>query len=270
MGLLEAREESGVRVSLIRSELTKQASNRRVLFMERKNDSSEKGLEESLTSALRAADNELGQILHEVDEISNVLKSPNPDTQTLRVAGHPAVWSAVKQALLDRELRYLSLTDELTCLYNRRGFFAAATQQLKVARRNSKSLLLLFCDVDKLRKINDTYGHREGDTVLIHAADALETTFRSSDLVARLGGDEFVVLALEATIQSQEAMLQRLEKSLKRWHRAGCEYQLSLNVGVAQFDPEHAVTLGELMLQADRTKYERKRKRQLASKSGVQ
>ena len=54
----------------------------------------------------------------------------------MRVATHPAVWGAVKQALLDRELRYLALTDDLTCLFNRRGFFAAATQQLKLAQRN--------------------------------------------------------------------------------------------------------------------------------------
>jgi diguanylate cyclase (GGDEF)-like protein len=267
MGLLEAREESRARASYTQSELAKHLSNRRVVFMDRKNGSSEKGLEESLTSALRAADNELGQILHEVDEISNVLKSPNPDTQTLRVASHPAVWSAVKQALLDRELRYLALTDDLTCLYNRRGFFAAATQQLKLARRDSESLLLLFCALDNLRKINDTYGYREGDTALIRTADALETAFRNSDIVARLGGDEFVVLALKASIQSQEAILQRLEKSLKKPNPAGCEYQLSLSVGTAQFDPEHAVTLGELMVQADRAMHERKQHQQLACKS---
>ena len=108
----------------------------------------------------------LVRYLQEVDEISKLLKSDRPDTQTLRVAAHPAVWCAVKQALLDRELRYLALTDDLTCLYNRRGFFAAAVQQLKVASRKEQSLLLLYCDVDNLKKINDSYGHREGDLAL--------------------------------------------------------------------------------------------------------
>src|ERR1700680_3666649 len=87
------------------------------------------GLEVILSSALQSADNELGQILHEVDEISKTLKLDAPDTQTLRAATHPAVWCAVKQALLDRELRHLALTDELTCLariFCRRGAAARA------------------------------------------------------------------------------------------------------------------------------------------------
>ena len=269
MGLREVTKGNGTHEGAFKAGLSNQASNRRVVFMDLKNGCSEKGLEESLTSALQAADNELGQILQEVDQISNILKSPDPDTDTLRVAGHPAVWSAVRQALLDRELRYLALTDDLTCLYNRRGFLAAATQQLKLARRNSQSLLLLFCDVDNLKKINDTFGHREGDMALIRTADALERTFRSSDILARLGGDEFVVLALETHDQSQEAFLLRLEKFLKKSNGVGCGYELSLSVGVARFDPKHAVTLGELMVQADKAMYERKRKHQLDSKSNI-
>lgn len=269
MGLREVTKGNGTHEGAFKAGLSNQASNRRVVFMDLKNGCSEKGLEESLTSALQAADNELGQILQEVDQISNILKSPDPDTDTLRVAGHPAVWSAVRQALLDRELRYLALTDDLTCLYNRRGFLAAATQQLKLARRNSQSLLLLFCDVDNLKKINDTFGHREGDMALIRTADALERTFRSSDILARLGGDEFVVLALETHDQSQEAFLLRLEKFLKKSNGVGCGYELSLSVGVARFDPKHAVTLSELMVQADKAMYERKRKHQLDSKSNI-
>ena len=265
----EARAEKTVPVNRMRSESSNQWANRRVMVMERKKGFGENGLEESLTSALRASDNELGQILQEVDEISKVLKSPNPDPETLRIAGHPAVWSAVKHALLDRELRNLALTDDLTCLYNRRGFFAAATHQLKLAQRNSESLLLLYCDVDNLKKINDTYGQREGDMALIRTADALERSFRSSDILARLGGDEFVVLALEARNEPQEALIHRLEKKLKKSKGMGCEYELSLRVGIARFDPKHPVTLGELMMEADRAVYEGKRKQQVACESSL-
>ena len=211
---------------------------------------------------MRAADTEFGQILNEVDEISKLLKSDHPDTQTIRVAAHPAVWCAVKQVLLDRELRYLALTDDLTCLYNRRGFFAAATQQLKLAQRNAQSLLLLFCDVDNLKKINDTYGHQEGDLALIRTADALEQSFRGSDILSRLGGDEFVVLALEASNQTQEVLLRRLEKNLKKLNASESRYELSLSVGVARFDPHRAISLGELMTQADEAMYEHKRNHQ--------
>lgn len=144
MSIQELHPDKGSQATRLTTELPKQISNRKVLAMGRKNGPPESGLTEDLSSALRAADSEFGQILKEVDEISKLLKSDRPDTQTMRVATHPAVWGAVKQALLDRELRYLALTDDLTCLFNRRGFFAAATQQLKLAQRNGQSLLLLF------------------------------------------------------------------------------------------------------------------------------
>jgi len=242
----------------------KQISSRKIIAMGRRNGPAENGLEENLSSALQAADSEFGQILQEMDEIAKLLKSDHPDAQTVRVATHPAVWGAVKQALLDRELRYLALTDDLTSLFNRRGFFAAATHQLKLAQRNGQSLLLLFCDVDGLKKINDTYGHREGDLALIRTADALEQSFRGSDILSRLGGDEFVVLASETSHQTQEIILRRLEKNLKKASAAEPRYALSLCVGVARFDPKRAVTLGELMVQADKAMYEKKRRTQKA------
>ena len=246
----------------VQSEFLNPESLRRAFPVDRRTRPAEQGLEDSLSSALQAADSELGDILNEVDEISQVLKSDNPDKQTLRVAAHPAVWSAVKQALLDRELRHLALTDDLTCLYNRRGFFAAATQLLRLAKRNSQSLLLLFCDFDDLKQINDTYGHREGDLALIRGADALERSFRGADVVARIGGDEFVAVAMEASSQGQEVILRRIQKALKKANAGESRFQLSVSIGVARFDPKHPVSLGELMLQADKSMYEEKRKRQ--------
>jgi diguanylate cyclase (GGDEF)-like protein len=258
MPIQELQAENG---SQVRAGLPKHVSNRKVLAMRRKNCPAENGLTENLSSALRASDSEFGQILQEVDEISKLLKSDHPDTQTMGVAAHPAVWGAVKQALLDRELRYLALTDDLTCLFNRRGFFAAATQQLKLAQRNGQNLLLLFCDVDNLKKINDTYGHHEGDQALIRTADALEKSLRGSDILSRLGGDEFVALTSETSNQTQEIILRRLEKNLKKSSATESRYDLSLCVGVARFDPKRAVSLGELMSEADRAMYEQKRGR---------
>jgi diguanylate cyclase (GGDEF)-like protein len=229
--------------------------------MDAQKDPSEMDLEESLSSALLVADKELGNVVHEVDEISKALRLHAKNTPALRVAVHPAVWGAVRHMILERELRYLALTDDLTCLYNRRGFFASATQQLKLARRNAQSLLLLFCDVDNLKQINDSYGHREGDLALVRTADALEEAFRDSDILARLGGDEFAVLALEASSHDEGTILHRLEKCLKKANANESRYELSLSVGVARFDPKNAVALGVLMEQADRDMYDQKRKR---------
>lgn len=106
--------------------------------------------------------------------------------------------SALEREILERqkveaEVRRLSITDELTGLYNRRGFFLLANQQLKHTQRLQTPCCLLFVDLDGLKDINDTLGHEIGDRVLMHAADLLSKTFRDSDIVARLGGDEFVV-----------------------------------------------------------------------------
>jgi diguanylate cyclase (GGDEF)-like protein len=262
MQLQELQAENGSQATRLKTALQKQISNRKVLALGGENGPAENGLTENLSSALRAADSEFGQILQEVDEISKLLKSDHPDTQTMRVATHPAVWGAVKQALLDRELRYLALTDDLTCLFNRRGFFAAATQQLKLAQRNGQSLLLLFCDVDNLKKINDTYGYHEGDLALIRTADALEKSLRGSDILSRLGGDEFVALASETSNQTQEIILRRLEKNLKKSSATEPRYALSLCVGVARSDPKRVTTLGELMVRADQDMYEQKRRKQ--------
>lgn len=222
---------------------------------------SERDLEGWLTSALMVSDKELGNFLHEVDEISKALKSGTPTADSLRIARHPAVWNAIKHVVLERELRHLALTDDLTCLYNRRGFFAAATQQLKLARRNQRELLLFFCDVDNLKMINDTYGHAEGDLALVRTANALESSFRDSDILARFGGDEFVVLALNAGGQDERAIIDRCVENLRWASREETRYTLALSIGAARFDPKSSATLGELITQADAAMYEQKRGR---------
>jgi diguanylate cyclase (GGDEF)-like protein len=249
-------QASGLTISMPSTRLT-----RRGISVHERKSPADRDLEGSLSSALLAGDKELGRVVREVDEISKALKSDATASQTLRVAVHPAVWGAVRHVIVERELRYLALTDDLTCLYNRRGFFAAATQQLKLARRNSQSMLLLFCDVDNLKKINDSYGHREGDLALVRTADALEAAFRDSDVLARLGGDEYAVLAMAASSQNEAVILRRLEKSLKKSNASESRYELSLSVGMARFDPQHPVALGELMEKADQDMYEQKRNR---------
>lgn len=218
-------------------------------------------IEETLSSALRASDGELDQILHEVDEISKSLRTSSPDRKALRIAQHPAVWEAIKQTLLERELRHLALTDDLTSLYNRRGFFAVATQILKLAQRKDLALLLFFCDVDNLKLINDSLGHQEGDFAIIRVADALEQSFRNADVLARVGGDEFIVMGLEASSVVEASLLRRLAKNIRKTAATENRYKLSVSVGVARFDPKHPVSLDELMSQADRAMYEQKSQR---------
>src|SRR5258708_12526210 len=177
--------------------------NRKLVAIDQPKDAlSAKTVNENLLSALVAQDKELSHILDEVDQVSKTSSSGTPDTQALSKALQRTVLCAVKQSLLDRELRSLALTDDLTGFYNRRAFLALATQQIRVAIRKGQGLLLFFADVDYLKEINDTCGHREGDLALVHTANALEQTFRNSDILARLGGDEFAVFALQTSSQN--------------------------------------------------------------------
>jgi diguanylate cyclase (GGDEF)-like protein len=238
---------------------SKHASMRDLAVMDRGKSSDGESLDEVLSAALLTQDKELAGILQEMDEISIALKSDASDKEALSNALHRTVLRALKQSLLDRELCSLALTDDLTRLYNRRAFLALAAQQLKVARRTSSGLLLFYADVDNLKIINDSYGHREGDLALVRTAEALEQTFRNSDVIARLGGDEFAVLALEASSRSQEVILNRLRESFRGPVQYDSPYRLSVSVGVARLDPKHRVSLGELMALADRAMYEEKR-----------
>ncbi|MBK8249102.1 MAG: GGDEF domain-containing protein [Gemmatimonadetes bacterium] len=157
-------------------------------------------------------------------------------------------------------LRALSLMDELTGLYNRRGFLTLAQQQLKLARRGQRELVLLFVDMDDFKEINDRFGHSEGDVALRRTAAILQHTFRDSDIVARLGGDEFVVLASDIAHGTGPLIVERLRAELQlRNEREGYPYRLSFSVGLATFDPERPPEIEELLATADAMLYEQKR-----------
>ena len=159
-------------------------------------------------------------------------------------------------------LHSLSLVDELTGLYNRRGFLAVTDAHLSSIRRNHKLPVILYADLDGLKEINDSLGHHEGDRALKKTAEVLKETFRSSDILARLGGDEFVVLAAIGGDESAESLTQRLQDQLNEFNAHGNRpYDLSLSVGIAHFSDEDSHSIEELMAQADRAMYEQKRTR---------
>lgn len=178
--------------------------------------------------------------------------------------GRPALLASLRDitelAELREELRALSLEDELTGLYNRRGFITLARQQIKTALRMKRRMLLFFVDVDDLKVINDNLGHREGDRAIFGAALVLRDTFREADVVGRVGGDEFAALAMEADEEQAPAILARLEHSLESYNqgRPGA-YRLSLSVGTATYDPDGPRPLEDLLAEADRRMYQHKR-----------
>ncbi len=159
-----------------------------------------------------------------------------------------------------RALRDLSLTDELTGLYNRRGFLVLASQQSKLSRRHSREMLLLFADMDGLKRINDTYGHDEGSRAIGAAGEVLRRTFRDSDVIARLGGDEFAVLVVEPGDHPPEFFAGRLAKGLRRHNEeSNAPYQVAMSVGAVRLD--NSLTVEEAISRADELMYEEKRRK---------
>ena len=169
----------------------------------------------------------------------------------------------IKHAKLQDQLRELSMTDELTGLSNRRGFFAFAQQQMKHARRNGERMVLLFADLDDFKVINDTFGHEAGDRALVDAAQILVETFRESDIIARLGGDEFAVILGNTPDAGIEAVRNRLEERLAGYNagRNDGTFRLAVSVALTVFDPAKPVTVDELVRQADERMYEQKQQK---------
>jgi diguanylate cyclase (GGDEF)-like protein len=162
-----------------------------------------------------------------------------------------------------KKIEEATVTDELTGIHNRRGFFAIAEHQLKIANRDKIEIFMLYADIDNFKWINDSLGHKEGDFALKEFARILRNVYRKSDVVGRLGGDEFAVMTVGATGDSVEEMINRLQESLNAFNTASnLTYKLSASVGIAHYDPEHPCSIDELVAKADKKMYEMKRHRQ--------
>jgi len=169
----------------------------------------------------------------------------------------------IQHVKLQEKIRAMSVTDELTGLYNRRGFITLAEQGLKQADRLKKGIALIYADLDNLKDINDTLGHQEGDAALIETTKILKETFRQSDLIARIGGDEFVVILLGTTDSETKIAASRLQKALEIYNEKRTRnYNLSMSVGVSFCDPKISSSIDEMLSQADKSLYEQKRHKQ--------
>jgi diguanylate cyclase (GGDEF)-like protein/PAS domain S-box-containing protein len=161
---------------------------------------------------------------------------------------------------MEIELEAMALTDQLTGLYNRRGFFTLATRELRRAQRSKESMLLFFADLDGLKAINDDFGHEEGDRILMAAAKILTQTFRTSDIISRIGGDEFAILVVDADESLMEKLLLRLYRlinnlNIRKLHKS----KLAVSIGHTVYDPTTPVSLDELISLADQRMYKMKK-----------
>jgi diguanylate cyclase (GGDEF)-like protein/PAS domain S-box-containing protein len=215
------------------------------------------------------------RLVGEIREIEYTIRGQRKDGKLIHLdvrsvraehAGRPAVIGTMvditARKQVEEALRTLALVDELTGLYNRRGFVTLAERQLSLARRKQQSLVLIAADIDDLKGINDRFGHAVGDQALVAAAGILRQTYREADIVARLGGDEFTIFPLEASSDSTPPLLARLQQSLDAFNdRRTREFVLSMSTGVALLEGEVFKDVQQLLSEADNQLYQQKRER---------
>ena len=153
----------------------------------------------------------------------------------------------------------LATVDDLTLIANRRGFEALAQHALNVCRRMGRDATLLFFDLDDFKRINDTFGHAEGDRALTAFAAELRGALRESDVIGRLGGDEFVALLTDAGEDETRHALDRLRASLAAGDAASsCAYRIRFSVGQTQFEAQRHTSIIDLLAASDSRMYAHK------------
>lgn len=162
-------------------------------------------------------------------------------------------------------LENLTLTDELTGLRNRRGFNEELRRTLATANRYGDEGVLVFCDLDDFKRVNDTYGHHVGDFVLRQLARVLEAQVRETDVVSRLGGDEFAILMIQTSWRDGFKRAQMLGRAVNRTivHHEGHMIRVAASFGVEPFGPNDEEA--SLIARADMAMYVNKRRKASAS-----
>ncbi|MFT9487344.1 GGDEF domain-containing protein [Tepidibacillus decaturensis] len=113
---------------------------------------------------------------------------------------------------IEEELRFLSVTDTLTNVYNRRYFVQKLEEEIERAKRADSKFSLIMLDIDRFKSINDRFGHNTGDLVLKRMAETIKNRIRRIDTLARWGGEEFVILLPETTVNKAAVLAEELRK----------------------------------------------------------
>ena len=164
----------------------------------------------------------------------------------------------------------MASTDELTGIKNRRYFFDIGTTTMTFAETVRQEGLVIFCDMDGLKKINDTYGHDVGDNAIKSEAQILVKNFRTNDVVARIAGDEFAIICHGITLVDFNRIKKNIEKDCEKWTlENNAPFKLSISMGAQVYpSPDVGYDLEKLLSLADKTLYEVKKakKAKVASK----
>jgi len=161
-------------------------------------------------------------------------------------------------------IKEMSITDDMTQCYNRRGLVSLEQHEIGLAERFKCGLGVVFLDIDNMKLVNDKFGHKFGDMAITLLADVLKLTARSTDVIARIGGDEFVLLILLNETVALDNMQARI---LDNYHMALREIpeldSIDVSIGSQTFQHNKIPSLDEMLRQADLAMYQEKRKHKL-------
>ena len=156
----------------------------------------------------------------------------------------------------------LAKQDELTGIYNRRGFYIEAENLMKEEAENHKYIMVGFADTDNLKMINDTYGHDEGDNIIIGSANVLSDTLGNRGVIARMGGDEFAFVFMSNNRDEEKEFYDSFEDNINKYNEESeKEYRLSISLGMYVYEYNEDIDLKELLESADQEMYHIKKKR---------
>ena len=161
---------------------------------------------------------------------------------------------------MEEQLREMTITDDLTKLYNMRHFYSQLQLEMDRALRYKGSLSLLLLDLDGFKQYNDTYGHPEGDQILIRLGDVIRECLRKSDTAYRYGGDEFMVILPETRGGEARNVAERIRASfasVNPYRISDGNVDVTLSVGVVEYQPGE--NLSGFVKKADQTMYQAKR-----------
>ncbi len=166
------------------------------------------------------------------------------------------------------ELDLIASTDELTGLYNRRGLYSFGETTLKFAKAMGQSGIVIYCDMDGLKKINDVYGHEAGDRAILAESIILRSNFRSNDIIARIGGDEFAIISPGLTKDALRHIREQIDEDCKIWSGGNEQgFALSISMGYVSYPSKKmGYKITPLLSEADSLMYMEKREKKAKKK----